>query len=147
MFLASHWRALRLASESRGTPSAAQSPGGDVGRARHLFQHKIASPVLQCTVVPAHIYTATATATAIVAAVALPPHRKMSLPIKRMAWPKFSHTSRKRVRNAAPAMNRARLNAGHEPATERGITDPGYMSRQIRKFRTDKFDTWNKRKF
>ena len=24
---------------------------------------------------------------------------------------------------------------------------PGYMSRQIWKFRTDKFDTWNKRKF
>ena len=27
------------------------------------------------------------------------------------------------------------------------ITDPVYMSRKIRKFRTDKFDTWNKRKF
>ena len=26
-------------------------------------------------------------------------------------------------------------------------TDPVYMSRKIRKFRTDKFDTWNKRKF
>ena len=26
-------------------------------------------------------------------------------------------------------------------------TDPGYMSRKIRKFRTDKFDTCNKRKF
>ena len=25
--------------------------------------------------------------------------------------------------------------------------DPVYMSRKIRKFRTDKFDTWNKRKF
>ena len=25
--------------------------------------------------------------------------------------------------------------------------DPGYMSRKIRKFRTDKFGTWNKRKF
>ena len=28
-----------------------------------------------------------------------------------------------------------------------GIIDPVYMSRKIRKFRTDKFDTWNKRKF
>ena len=26
-------------------------------------------------------------------------------------------------------------------------TDTVYMSRKIRKFRTDKFDTWNKRKF
>ena len=26
-------------------------------------------------------------------------------------------------------------------------SDPGYMSRKIRKFRTDKFDTWHKRKF
>ena len=26
-------------------------------------------------------------------------------------------------------------------------SDPVYMSRKIRKFRTDKFDTWNKRKF
>ena len=29
----------------------------------------------------------------------------------------------------------------------RETVDPGYMSRKIRKFRTDKFDTWNKRKF
>ena len=27
------------------------------------------------------------------------------------------------------------------------VTDPGYMSRQSRKFRTDKFDTRNKWKF
>ena len=29
----------------------------------------------------------------------------------------------------------------------RVVTDPVYMSRKIRKFRTDKFDTWNKRNF
>ena len=33
------------------------------------------------------------------------------------------------------------------PRGTMGISDPVYMSRKIRKFRTDKFDTWNKRKF
>ena len=33
------------------------------------------------------------------------------------------------------------------PPPPMAVIDPVYMSRKIRKFRTDKFDTWNKRRF
>ena len=37
--------------------------------------------------------------------------------------------------------------AATRPAPAERVDDPGYMSRKIRKFRTDKFDTKNNRKF
>ena len=52
-----------------------------------------------------------------------------------------------------PAVSRSRLqqtdpeNRPRVPSPYRGGGGPVYMSRKIRNFRTDKFDTWNKRKF
>ena len=40
-----------------------------------------------------------------------------------------------------------RLQYREFPDPRVAISDPGYMSRKIGKFRTDKFDTCNKRKF
>ena len=56
------------------------------------------------------------------------------------------------VRRRVPVTERAAVPGRARPGRWRqtaddAVSDPGYMSRKIRKFRTDKFDTFNKRKF
>ena len=62
--------------------------------------------------------------------------------------PQRSHV---RAVNSRPPLRRSANTLRHSARTgtvQPALTsDPGYMSRKIRKFRTDKFDTRNKRKF
>ena len=75
--------------------------------------------------------------------------------VSRDSWPELSvqsvadrtagtvRSSRDRTHRARNVTRTAKMAA----AGRARITDRGYMSRKIQTFRTDKFDTWNKRKF